>query len=393
MCWKRWSAVSSAAGLALLMAACAPATGLSSGARSPVVTPGGHTKAPAIGILIGTSPADHDLKQASTWISSAWVLARAAGQSRGHVVIDRFGSGPGSSQVTYNAQVASTTGQNALTSGIQVHEAEKAMTHAFRAEQASVTPGPTDLISGVSRMAQHLQVLPHTTTDVVIFGDAVQTATPVNLADPVELADPRATLHTVVSSGLLSRGECRGWRVYMVDGSLTPVGGLSSLQDEQLREFWREFFAWCGGRLVVWDTTLIAFPASGQVPPAAWTRPGHRQVIVSLPASVLFPPNQAILLPSAAQVLGMLARKLTRTYPHASATIAGYTAAVAAPGPPARMLSWARARAVAAYLEATGVRASRLSVHGYGDRHQIATDATAAGQARNRRVVVTLQMH
>ena len=33
-----------------------------------------------------------------------------------------------------------------------------------------------------------------------------------------------------------------------------------------LREFWREYFQACGGRLVLWDSALIAFPASGQVP-------------------------------------------------------------------------------------------------------------------------------
>jgi outer membrane protein OmpA-like peptidoglycan-associated protein len=292
----------------------------------------------------------------------------------------------------YNARVASTTGQNSLIINMQVHKAEKGMAHAFGKEQASTTPGPVNLIAGVSRMAQHLQAFPHKTADVVILGDAAQTAAPVNLTDPLQLADPKATLQTVASKGLLSHGECRGWRVYMVDGSQTPVDGLSTLQDEQLREFWREFFAWCGGHLVVWDSTLIAFPASGQVAPAKWATPGHQKVIVSLHASVLFQPNQAVLLPGASQTLDKLARKLTYTYPRATADIAGYTAAVTVPGPSAQALSCARAQAVATYLEARGVRASRLSVHGYGDHHQIATDATAAGRALNRRVVVTLHV-
>ena len=104
----------------------------------------------------------------------------------------------------------------------------------------------------------------------------------------------------------------------------------------------------------------------------------------------MFKPNQAVLLPGAGQILDRLARELTVTYPRATADIAGYTAAVTVPGPSARPLSRARATAVAAYIEARGVRASRLAVHGYGGRHQIATDATAAGQARNRRVVITL---
>jgi outer membrane protein OmpA-like peptidoglycan-associated protein len=290
----------------------------------------------------------------------------------------------------YNARVTSTTGQNNLIISMQINAAEKRMVRSFDEEQASATPGRVDLISGVSLMAQHLHVLPHKTTDVVIFGAADQTAGPVNLADPLQLADPEATLQTVAAKGLLRPGECLGWRVYMVDGSLTPAGGLTALQDEQLREFWREFFARCGGELVVWDNTLITFPASGHIAPASWSAPGHREIIVSLPGSVLFRPNRTALLPGATQILDKLARELTVRYPRATADIAGYTAAVTVRGPSARSLSWARAWAVAVYLEARGVRPSRLAVRGYGSQHQIATDATAAGQARNRRVVVTL---
>ena len=116
----------------------------------------------------------------------------------------------------YNARVTSTTGQNSLIISMQVRRAEKGLVHAFGKEQASATPGPVNLISGVSSMAQHLHVVPHKTTDVVIFGDAVETAEPVNLADPLQLADPKATLQAVVSRGLLRAasawaGACTWW--------------------------------------------------------------------------------------------------------------------------------------------------------------------------------------
>ncbi len=384
--WKQAAATTSVAALALFLASCAPGKG----SGSLAATPGRPASALAIGILIGTSPADHELHQTRAWAADAWLVAKAAGRSGAHVVIDRFGPRPGSSEVMYNARVTSTTGQNSLIINMQMRRAEKRMVHSFGEEQASATPGPVNLVSGVSSMAQHLHVVPHKTTDVVIFGDADETAEPVNLADPLQLADPKATLQAVVSRGLLRDGECLGWRVYMVDGSLTPAGGLGALQDEQLREFWREFFARCGGELVVWDNTLITFPASGYIARASWAAPGHQEIIISLPSSVLFKPNQTVLLPGAAEILDRLARELTVRYPRATADIAGYTAAVTVPGPSARPLSWARATAVAAYIEARGVRASRLAVHGYGGRHQIATDATAAGQARNRRVVITL---
>lgn len=380
--WKQAAGLV-AAPLTLFLAACGP--GGSSGSPKDA-SPSRVTESPAIGLLLGTSPADHDLHQARPWAGDATLIANAAGRLRAHVVIDRFGSGPGSSHVVYDRRVASS-GLNPLIDRIQLKKAEQAMELAFAQESASTTPGPINLVSGVQSLAQHLQAFPHLTTDVVIFGDAVQTAAPVGLADPLQLADTRESLRSVISRGLVSRGECRGWQVYMVGGSLTPGGGLSSLQDEQLREFWREFFAYCGGRLVVWDSTLITFPASGQVPPAAWT--AQHKLIIPLPSSVLFRPNRAVFLPGARPVLDELARKLTVVYPRATAVIAGFTAKTAVPGsgPSALALSRARARAVAAYLRAHGVSADRLRTHGYGDRHQI-----PGGLAANRRVVVTLHI-
>ena len=135
----------------------------------------------------------------------------------------------------------------------------------------------------------------------------------------------------------------------------------------------------------MWDSTLIAFPASGQVEPASWTAPGHRQIIVQLAAAVLFEPDQAVLLPGAGTPLDELARKLLYTYPNATADIAGYTAD--AGGGNGLALSRARAQVIAAWLEAHGVSASRLAVHGYGDSDQI-----PGGLEVNRRVVVTLHV-
>lgn len=342
---------------------------------------------PAIGILVGSSPADHDLHQAGAWGADAKMVAAVAGRARAHVVLDRIGSGPGSSDVLYNARVSSGNGQNFLVSRTQLEHAEMAMVQAFGNEQATTTPGRTDVISGVRRMEDHLGAFHHAkTVNVVIFGNAVQTAGPVDLADPVQLADPATALQAVAAQGLLPRNSCAGWRVHMVDGSLTPAGGLGALQDEQLREFWREFFARCGGRLVLWDSTLIAFPASGQVGPASWAAPGHRQVIVPLPASVLFELDQAVLLPRAGQILGELCHDLTSTYPTATAKIAGYTSPDGTAGYN-MALSRARAQAVADWLEAHGVSASRLTVHGYGDTQQI-----PGGLAVNRRVIVTLHV-
>ena len=348
-------------------------------------------RVPAIGVLVGTSPVDHDADEAGAWSTAVKLVAGVAGAWQAHVVLDRFGSGPQSSQPAYDARVASTNAQNSLMAGVQLQRAENNLVRAFGTEQSTVTPGQTDLIGGIGVLEQDLGAFGHPAiTNVVIFGSAIQTTGPVNLSDPVQLADPEIAIQRIRSEGLLAPGSCRGWRVHMVDGGLAPGGGLSDLQNEQLREFWREYFAACGGRLVLWDTSLIAFPASGQVAAASWAT-GHRQVIVPLAASVLFEPQSPRLLPGAAVTLNAVARLLTRTYPDARASIAGYTAAVGrGPESAALALALARARAVAGYLESSHVLAARLSVHGYGDQDQIASDATAAGQQLNRRVVITI---
>lgn len=53
-------------------------------------------------------------------------------------------------------------------------------------------------------------------------------------------------------------------------------------------------------------------------------------------------------------------------------------------------LSERRAQAVASYLTSQGVNANRLMVVGFGARYPVATNATKAGQALNRRVEITI---
>ncbi len=143
---------------------------------------------------------------------------------------------------------------------------------------------------------------------------------------------------------------------------------------------------------MVWDTALTAFPTSrGEVAPATWTTTGT--LIVPLPATVLFEPDLAVFRPGAREGLDQLVVLLTRTYPTATAEVAGYTATVdGGTQAGATALSQARAQAVTGYLTAHGVAGSRLSAVGRGDHDPVATNATEAGRALNRRVVVTLHV-
>ncbi len=54
-------------------------------------------------------------------------------------------------------------------------------------------------------------------------------------------------------------------------------------------------------------------------------------------------------------------------------------------------LSTARASTVVRFISEHGVSPGRLTATGYADQHPIASDATAAGRARNRRVEIVLQ--
>ena len=104
--------------------------------------------------------------------------------------------------------------------------------------------------------------------------------------------------------------------------------------------------------------------------------------------SVLFGLGQYQLQATARPQLRRLLHLLTVTYPHATATINGYTDSLPAPGGNI-LLSRQRAQAVEEWLIAHGAAAGRLQVFGYGDTDPVAPDSSR-GQPLNRRVVVVI---
>jgi outer membrane protein OmpA-like peptidoglycan-associated protein len=221
------------------------------------------------------------------------------------------------------------------------------------------------------------------------------------LADPRTLANPARAIDRLARAGL--NFKCRGWRVTMVDGSSTPRGtSLSPTEDSGLRRFWALYFRHCGGALVSYSTQLVAFPVSGPAITGAdystiptstiqvhVARRRHT-IVATLTGNVLFTTNSAALRPGARAALAKLLTLIAAA--RGRITVVGYTdsrGGATINGP----LSRARARSVARWIVMRAhVRPGRLTVHGLGARDPVATNATAVGRARNRRVVVTIHV-
>ena len=110
----------------------------------------------------------------------------------------------------------------------------------------------------------------------------------------------------------------------------------------------------------------------------------------SAPASMVlenaFRQNSAVLLPAAKADLDRMAGAM-RAAPGSTWEIAGYTSSV---GTRERNLDVSRQRAdaVRAYLVSKGVPAASLTAAGYGSRHPVASNRTAAGRRKNMRVEI-----
>ncbi len=110
---------------------------------------------------------------------------------------------------------------------------------------------------------------------------------------------------------------------------------------------------------------------------------------------LLFPSGQAALDGRAYALLGEIGQLLNVDETH-PIDVEGNTDNVPIPSaqyPSNWELSTARASTVVRFLIEHGVTPRRLTATGYADQHPIASDATAAGRARNRRVEIVMQPH
>lgn len=115
-------------------------------------------------------------------------------------------------------------------------------------------------------------------------------------------------------------------------------------------------------------------------------------VVRLLTDNVLFDSGRADLKDRARPVLDRIARLLRRDFSH-PIQVEGHTDNLPIRSerfPSNWELSATRATSVVRFLLARDVAAPRIGAAGYAHRHPIATNATAAGRAKNRRVEIVL---
>ncbi|HVF60036.1 MAG TPA: OmpA family protein [Thermoanaerobaculia bacterium] len=114
------------------------------------------------------------------------------------------------------------------------------------------------------------------------------------------------------------------------------------------------------------------------------------EVVVELPADVLFDFDKAEIRSDAAGALGRLAT-VVRGFPQGTARLEGHTDAKGDDAYNQR-LSERRAAAVKAWLvEREGIEAGRLTTQGLGESKPVASNDDDAGRQRNRRVAAIIR--
>lgn len=111
-------------------------------------------------------------------------------------------------------------------------------------------------------------------------------------------------------------------------------------------------------------------------------------LVVTMPQDILFATDSATLRPDLQGDIRAVAANLVR-YPNSRVQVVGHTDNTGSAAYN-QDLSERRAQSVAYVLMSGGVAGNRVSVYGRGEDQPIASNLTAAGQAQNRRVEITI---
>lgn len=140
----------------------------------------------------------------------------------------------------------------------------------------------------------------------------------------------------------------------------------------------------------VWSQRMqqqkIAMEQAAQGTPVQVSQTADNRLRINIPADASFAINSAVLNARMYPVLDRLAQTLAQN-PYATVSIVGHTDSTGSDAIN-NPLSLNRAAAAQNYLINRGVSAARIHISGMGSAQPIASNATEAGRAQNRRVEI-----
>lgn len=382
--------------MALAPAAASAATGPANCMSAPSAP---EKSLPVIEVLTGTTAGDQSPSVHAVRAAALSKVVSAGFNMQARLLVDTIGAGPAGNDLAVNTQLQ-PTGPNQLFQQQNQKCKQKGATAAFQSLDHASSQGPIDVLGALQVAENNLTGLVgrKTAVDVVMLSSMLDASGPLALNTPTGLAqDPSSLISQVRSEGLMP--NCHGWNVYIVGAGDEASGSLSDLQYQQLKTFWTDFFSACGGEVVLYDSQLTQFPVKpARQPPDHLTTKTRtdpsthqREVVITLPTDVLFASGSATLLPGVKAVLTQLLPVVLHQYPTGSIQVTGYTDDVPIDIPGGNTtLSVERAQAVVTWLVKNGVPASRMHPIGLGSSDPVASNSTPAGQAANRRVVVSV---
>lgn len=145
----------------------------------------------------------------------------------------------------------------------------------------------------------------------------------------------------------------------------------------------------------VWSQQMqqqkMAMEQAAQGTPVQVSQTADNRLRINIPADASFAINSAVLNRNMYPVLERLAQTSLQN-PHAYVSIIGHTDSTGSDAIN-NPLSLNRANAARDFLVARGVPAARISTSGMGSAQPIASNATEAGRAQNRRVEIFVAEH
>lgn len=118
----------------------------------------------------------------------------------------------------------------------------------------------------------------------------------------------------------------------------------------------------------------------------AVSQTADNRLMLNIPSDISFAVGRSDIQPNFAPVLDQFAAGL-RDNPYAEVRIVGHTDSTGSDAIN-NPLSMDRAASTRSYLVSRGVDGRRIAIDGMGERHPIASNDTAEGRARNRRVEI-----